>query len=1279
MITKLFRNALLLSAILVAPASAIFWNNDPTHGVTSSTGLTDRVDWFGNVHTINNLSNNTFGTTTLLDSEWAITVRHVVQNGGNYGQIAAPENVFVNVLGTRYYADQIFTPDGASEMTLVHLRGGVNGVMNARSTINSTFDEAGRLVHIGGYGHRGYFSSTASQGAGSFRRAFNIPFVAGNGQLRIVADGEATLASNWLLEGTVGSGDSGGPMWAYTGRGYNLDNATLDQWKLVGLTATGSGGSGGEAWGGSSNYTRVANYSNWINSTLNSLSAPGPATTGSWNQESGSGLYDTFGDKFSVTGSNAAPAMHAGFGTGGGGYTLDSVGDRVSMTAIFDTTLPMGNIQMRYGMFDDADGTIAGNVSGGVPWNGYFVGNATEGRAQGLYEKGANGGGVGQWWSMVGDNTAQLVSPTAAATGTYDDESGTQLMPAGRYSLELRYMRVADGLQIDWSTEQIGSNSLPTGVYSHVGSVLDDSPASASWDFNQLGFFLYGGAFTGTIVVDDLAVAFSPGVVAGDYNGSGVVDAADYSVWRDTFGQSGSDLAADGDDNGAVDELDYNIWSQAFDSASPAENARAVPEPAAWTILSFGTLLTLVIQRGRRRSSRLACTLPLLTCLAVVCQFVISSQAAILSTKRGFADTGANYNNLQATGAGWYYTWGPGVGNPGNFDAKHYPMFWSTPSQGTINDVKSRNPDYVLGFNEPERPDQANLTVAQAISSWTGISNAFTGTSTKLVSPAVSDTGEGQAWMASFMQQAAANNLKVDAVGFHWYGVSNPNNPAGAASSFLSRVDDYYNRYGKPVFITEFAIHDWGGAYSDAQIIEANRQFLNIVIPALDSRSHVAGYAWYHWFSDAPLYTGNPMTPTPMGYSYVGAIGSGQQANLNGQNLGEHVAYLTGGDLTLRGETAPTIRYINALANTSTISGSTDWSLTGNSWVRIQSGATLRKTGSNQITLSSGTITNNGVLEVNQGTLRIGSPVTGAGNIRINGGTLAPFGTGTISVSPLVDVRPGGTLNVTALNRGLNLGSGQTLNVEAGGTVVGIVTALNGVTVAGGGNFAGNLISRFGSTVRVGMNAAGAPWSASTLTIDGNFTQEEGATLQIDLGGAAAGMYDVLDAGGTASFAGTLQISLAGGFAPAAGDLFPVLHAMNVVGSPLVGGQADGFSLVHSGTGLSLYFGDLPAGDYDRNGTVDDADYLTWQLAFGTTVVSPGAGADGNGNGVVDAADFAIWRDQLGATIYEGQGAQQATHVPEASAQLMLALGIFLGQSIRRAQPPASAGRRRHL
>jgi hypothetical protein len=493
---------------LPSPANAIFWNNDPAHGVTSSSGLTDRVDWFQNVHIINNQSNNTMGTTTLLNSEWAITVRHVVQNGGNYSQITGPGNVYVNVFGRRYYADQILTPDGGSEMALVHLRGGVNGTLDATGQINSAFDEAGRLLHIGGYGYSGYFNGPGTLGLGAFHRAYNFGFIAGNGQIRIVADGEANLANNGLLEGTVGSGDSGGPMFAYYGRGFNVANAEVNDWRLVGLTATGTGGSGGEAFGGSSNYTRVANYSNWINSTLNSLPAPGPTSTGAWLQSSGNGLFDNGRDKISVTGSSALPAVQAPIGPGGQGFSLDAIGDTLSMTAIVDTTLALDYGVLRYGLFDDEQGTIPGNVAGGTAWRGYFASNATENAANSVHEKGPQGGGVGQWWSNSSPNTSAIVSRSTFAAGTYDDAAGTQITPAGRYAMSLDYTREQTGLAIDYSLVQIDALGKPTGVYSHAGSAFDPTPASSSWTFNQLGLGLYGGSFTGTIIVDDIQVRF---------------------------------------------------------------------------------------------------------------------------------------------------------------------------------------------------------------------------------------------------------------------------------------------------------------------------------------------------------------------------------------------------------------------------------------------------------------------------------------------------------------------------------------------------------------------------------------------------------------------------------------------------------------------------------------------------------------------------------------------------------------------------------------------------
>jgi hypothetical protein len=83
--------------------------------------------------------------------------------------------------------------------------------------------------------------------------------------------------------------------------------------------------------------------------------------------------------------------------------------------------------------------------------------------------------------------------------------------------------------------------------------------------------------------------------VPGDYNADGIVNAADYVVWRRTFGQSGLRPAADGTGqggapDGVVDELDYNFWRANFGNTSGgAATALNVPEPG-WS----GTLVVIV-------------------------------------------------------------------------------------------------------------------------------------------------------------------------------------------------------------------------------------------------------------------------------------------------------------------------------------------------------------------------------------------------------------------------------------------------------------------------------------------------------------------------------------------------------------------------------------------------------------------------------------------------------------------------------------------------------------
>jgi hypothetical protein len=76
-----------------------------------------------------------------------------------------------------------------------------------------------------------------------------------------------------------------------------------------------------------------------------------------------------------------------------------------------------------------------------------------------------------------------------------------------------------------------------------------------------------------------------------------------------------------------------------------------------------------------------------------------------------------------------------------------------------------------------------------------------------------------------------------------------------------------------------------------------------------------------------------------------------------------------------------------------------------------------------------------------------------------------------------------------------------------------------------------------------------------------------------------------------------------------------------------------------SGIGeYSLEFtGVILPGDFNRDGAVDTADFVTWRKTQGINVL-PHAGADGNGDGVIDGDDHTVWRANFGS-VGAGQGA----------------------------------------
>lgn len=101
-------------------------------------------------------------------------------------------------------------------------------------------------------------------------------------------------------------------------------------------------------------------------------------------------------------------------------------------------------------------------------------------------------------------------------------------------------------------------------------------------------------------------VFFVPG--AGDFNGDGSVDAADYNVWRDSQGQTGAGLAADADQNGKIDVEDYNLWKQLFGSqygaAAGGGSIASVPEPTAAMFVAISYVLLQSFVNTRRPQVR---------------------------------------------------------------------------------------------------------------------------------------------------------------------------------------------------------------------------------------------------------------------------------------------------------------------------------------------------------------------------------------------------------------------------------------------------------------------------------------------------------------------------------------------------------------------------------------------------------------------------------------------------------------------------------------------------
>jgi len=210
----------------------------------------------------------------------------------------------------------------------------------------------------------------------------------------------------------------------------------------------------------------------------------------------------------------------------------------------------------------------------------------------------------------TGDAILRNPSDKTAVIDGYEILSDAgRLTTTGWSSLDENDFEGADTwLEVDSNANQIGEVNQTGFTSLGPGETLNLGPLylGGAQDL-ELNFLLQddvdGVGTAGKVFYEPFMVVD----VDGDYNGDGIVNAADYTVWRNTLGST-TDLRANGDNTGAsagkIDEADYAFWKSHFGntsgSGSSSVGAASVPEPSALLLLALGTAGACLTRRRER-------------------------------------------------------------------------------------------------------------------------------------------------------------------------------------------------------------------------------------------------------------------------------------------------------------------------------------------------------------------------------------------------------------------------------------------------------------------------------------------------------------------------------------------------------------------------------------------------------------------------------------------------------------------------------------------------------
>ncbi len=247
--------------------------------------------------------------------------------------------------------------------------------------------------------------------------------------------------------------------------------------------------------------------------------------------------------------------------------------------------------------------------------------------------------------------------------------------------------------------------------------------------------------------------------------------------------------------------------------------------------------------------------------------------------KRGVAYGHHSVADLAAlsSGVSWWYNWAftPDEALAGGAyrdeGVEYVPMIW-----GAGSDVEAAAEDIpqgaltLLGFNEPNFGEQANLSAAEAAALWPELEELAEARDLALVSPAVNFCGgncqdtDPFGYLDDFF--AACTGCRVDAIAIHIYVGCNAGGE-NHAEWLINHVETYKTRFSLPIWLTEFAC-------DDATSLDVQQGFLEDAVEYLEAEPRIARYAWFAGRADNVPYVdllGEDGQLTSLGQAYVDA------------------------------------------------------------------------------------------------------------------------------------------------------------------------------------------------------------------------------------------------------------------------------------------------------------------------------------------------------------------------------------------------------------------------